>query len=287
MKYYSSVGSVSYEIHTPFLLRPDALSAVFLTGEQECEYLVQVHLCSVFPEPGSLPIYDNGHLKVYRDGNAETRRYHCYRDGMPEVVSCLNGRKIDIYVQETGDGKRNVQNCIWEYLFLEKLLLEHECLILHCSFLEYRGKAICFSAPSRTGKTTQAKHWERSLGGVIRNGDRAVLQKTADGWFACGIPFSGSSGDCDAVRVPLDSIVILRQAPNNRVQELRVAEMVRCGYSETTVNAWDPMAAVTALNLWEQLIADVRVLMFHCTKEAESATVLCDYLFGGEENGTV
>ena len=42
---------------------------------------------------------------------------------------------------------------------LEHLLATQRAVILHSAYIDYKGKAILFSAPSGTGKSTQAELW--------------------------------------------------------------------------------------------------------------------------------
>ena len=62
-------------------------------------------------------------------------------------------------------------------------------VILHSSFISRQGEGILFTAPSGTGKSTQADLWKRHEEGVtIINGDRSILGfkrgKSLDLWPA-------------------------------------------------------------------------------------------------------
>ena len=48
-------------------------------------------------------------------------------------------------------------------LALERRLVKKNSMILHCAYVEYQGEAILFSAPSETGKTTQANLWKSTV----------------------------------------------------------------------------------------------------------------------------
>jgi hypothetical protein len=68
------------------------------------------------------------------------------------------------------------------------------CAIISASII-WQGKAILFTAPSGTGKTTQTDLWHCFREGVEDlNADWTLLQKTADGWYGCGFPVFGSTG---------------------------------------------------------------------------------------------
>lgn len=70
---------------------------------------------------------------------------------------------------------------------LERRMLQKDSFILHSAYIRHRGRAILFSAPSGTGKSTQASLWAQYAGAEIINGDRALLQKVQDCWMARGL----------------------------------------------------------------------------------------------------
>ena len=56
--------------------------------------------------------------------------------------------------------------------------------------IAFQNKAILFSAPSGTGKSTQADLWQKYVRGVeIINGDRAIIGIEDNGVKAYGLPF--------------------------------------------------------------------------------------------------
>lgn len=101
-------------------------------------------------------------------------------------------------------------------LSMEKTILPFGGLMLHCALIEYEGRGIVFTAPSQTGKSTQASLWEKHRGARTLNGDRAVLRATEDGIFAYGSPWAGSSDLYIDRRVPLRAVIMLEQAKENR-----------------------------------------------------------------------
>lgn len=108
---------------------------------------------------------------------------------------------------------------ILRWLELPRTLLKRDELFLHASYIAFEGKAILFTAPKQTGKSTQARLWEQYRGAEPINGDRALLREEDGLWYACGSPFCGSSNLCKNRTLPLAAIVILRQGAKNAVAQ--------------------------------------------------------------------
>lgn len=102
-----------------------------------------------------------------------------------------------------------------------------QMLQLHCATIEDQGRGILFLGPSGIGKTTQAERWAQYRGSSIINGDIGFVQRTPQGYTAWGTPWHGSSPYCLNTSVPVKALVVLKQAPENRLRELTGFEKVR------------------------------------------------------------
>lgn len=149
-------------------------------------------------------------------------------------------------------------------LALEKLMLKYDALILHSAYMERNGEAILFSAPSGTGKSTQADLWERYRGTRTINGDRSLLVREEDGWHAYGWPVCGSSGICSNEELPIRTIVMLHQAKENSIERLRGAALFQKLVSQVTINMWNTESQIKTFDLIEQLVKDVVVYELGC-----------------------
>ena len=104
--------------------------------------------------------------------------YGCYKE--------INENNAQIYLSSQFQWGMNVDPMFVSLLALERRMLKQNALILHCAYLKYEESAILFSAPSETGKTTQASLWEKYRQGKTINGDRALLRVIEGKWHACG-----------------------------------------------------------------------------------------------------
>lgn len=159
-------------------------------------------------------------------------------------------------------------------LALERRMIGLRQLILHCAYIRYQGEAILFSAPSETGKSTQAGLWEQYRGAVTVNGDRALLGQVNGRWTAQGWPVCGSSEICHNEALPIRAIVMLSQAPENTVRPLGPAEAMRLLFSQVTVNRWNPEFTGAATDLVLALAQEVPMWHLGCTISQEAVEVL-------------
>lgn len=167
---------------------------------------------------------------------------------------------------------------IFNALALEKVLIAHGSVILHASYVNVQGKALLFTAPSGTGKSTQAALWEKYRGAEIVNGDRVIIRKGKEGYEACGIPVCGSSDICLNRILPLKAIVYLQQGKDNEVRVMGFAERVKSLISETTISFFDHKFVEKALEILQEIGMEVPCYFYSCTKEKEAVFQLSDVL---------
>ena len=158
-------------------------------------------------------------------------------------------------------------------LALEKQLLARNSLVLHCAYMDHFGKAVLFSAPSETGKSTQAGLWQQHRGCPTLNGDRALLCRTEDQWLAQGWPVCGSSKICHNETRPIEAIVMLSQAPENTVVPLQGSQAFSQLFSQITVSRWNKAGCIHAMELVEDLLN--KVPLYHLACDISENAVIC------------
>ena len=174
---------------------------------------------------------------------------------------------------------------LYEQLALPHALLLHSKLLIHASYILTDRGAVAFTAPSGTGKSTQAELWRQHRDALIVNGDRCVVGLRENAAFAYGYPASGSSTDCRNITAPLRAIVALKQAKSNAVRSFSGAQAVRvlvngC-YLPKEYRADLPAVMQTAI----ELAGSVPILELSCLPDESAVCVLEDYL-RRMENGT-
>ena len=163
---------------------------------------------------------------------------------------------------------------------METLLLRFRALVLHSSLIRTEWGGIVFSAPSGTGKSTQARLWQERYGAEVLNGDRAGLRQHSGGWTAYGLPFAGSSGIYRNESVPLRGIITLGQAGENSIRPLRAREAITKLYPEILLHRWDKSSAEAGFDLLLALVQQVPVYHMDCLPDYGAVELVKRTVFG-------
>lgn len=191
--------------------------------------------------------------------------------------------KLDFYEILIAPGWENNLDSLNPLFFFElsEFLIRYDAMILHSSVVDYQGKGIVFTAPSKTGKSTQAELWRTIKGAEILNGDRTILRKS-DCYMAYGSPYAGSSGIIRNEKVELTAIVVLRQAKQNSIRRLATKEAYLCLLSEFSVSGWNKNILGNQSEWILQLLQQIPVYRLDCLPNEGAVDVLYNELKIGE-----
>ena len=168
------------------------------------------------------------------------------------------------------------------YFDLEEFLVEHDGIILHSAVIDMDGQAVAFTAPSGTGKSTQADLWKKYKGAEILNGDRGLIRRQQNGYRVYGSPYAGSSLIYVNKSAALRAIVVLRQAPFNRVRRLKGKEAYLHLLSQTSISVWN-RDVIDRQSLWLlDLIKTMPIYLLECRPDQEAVEVLYQELKGSK-----
>ncbi len=275
MEYYFKIAGIGILIHAPFAI---GWNSYIKTFEQtyietpDVEYrMILTNAC----KPKGKLVHRGRLQDIYMDGELESRLHYFIGFEEPCMLYEETGDERIIYLNTTylSSFQDEDNYCLFNALAFEKLLLDHEGLVLHCSYIVYEGGAILFSAPSGTGKSTQADLWKQYRDATIVNGDRAILMKVDGIYHAMGLPLCGSSNICLDMSVPIKAIVYLEQSPENAVYEVAKREEMRRLMSEVTINYHNTEAVMHAMDLVTDL--SMQVPMYHLACNISEQAVEC------------
>ena len=274
------IGDFCFRLVCPGELVPPPDFMLFQTGEGEPEYSYRIRLTGCLPEPEGECIAERPDLRVFSDGSRESRLIGVKGGDFYAFYRETSGQSAQIDLLETEMENMRFEVMFTSLLALERRMVQKDALILHCAFIRHQGEAILFSAPSETGKSTQAGLWEKYRGSQTVNGDKALLQCVSGRWTAEGWPVCGSSAVCNNQSVPIRAVVMLSQGQEDQVRRLSPGEAFAQLYIQISVNTWNRDFAAKNMALIEGLIARVPVFHLRCTISENAVRCLEQALSG-------
>lgn len=230
-------------------------------------------------------IFQNERMKVYLVEGMEYRQFPWWteNENYPMTLKCgdmdtvplryellLTKPQIEMFAK-----RFHFAGC----LALERVMLQYDTFQLHASIIEIDGKGILFTAPSGTGKSTQASLWEKYENAVIINGDKTMIQKRKGDFWGCGSPYAGTSKIYRDLAVPIHSIVVLAKGKENKLTRLSKSQAFMYIYREAAVNIWNENFMTRFAGLLEELVCKVPVYHFACLPDKSAVEVLKNTLF--------
>ncbi len=196
--------------------------------------------------------------------------------------------QFKITVTDEEIAAENMDGGSWSASYLETLavyrkicekLLEDDIVLFHSSVPKINGKAILFTAPSGTGKSTHSRLWRERFGGRVRmiNDDKPLLKISDEGIKVYGTPYGGKDGiqtnDCADVA----AVVILHQAKENTIERIKPTEafptLLNQTYRDGTVEGM-----MKTLSLVDKL-AHLPVYSLGCTISFEAVDLVYNEVF--------
>lgn len=278
MEYLYEAAGLHVRCHVPFSVQTGEESLAFVrpaNGTEKSDLLLTLKEAVELPE---LP--QGGH---WGDTSYYVRTEH---EQIVFRCDCVGGTAFACTIWP--DGEREIQcsylpgwekelcysRNLWGVLGLERLLAWQNGLLLHASFIRWKGKGILFSAPSGTGKSTQADLWAKYEGAEIINGDRAGLVVRNGHWTAWGLPYAGSSRIYRNEDAPVCALVALRQGKENRLRKLNAAEAFPYFYPECSIHRWDKAEVSKSMGLLLGLLAETPVYLLECLPDRDAVETL-------------
>lgn len=208
-------------------------------------------------------------------------------DGWRKLIildSSINNSNINDWKKKFVQGSTLNKNNEWIELFLTgfySYAAQHNMMLIHASAVKYRDKAILFTAPSGTGKTTQAELWRDVVNAEIINGDRVFIKSAGDDnkLYAWGSPWSGSSpyivNDC----AEIEAIIVLEQAQENLLQRLDAREAMMQLSANSFLPMWDAKCLEGMLEVMGLVLKKLPVYRLACKLDEEVVELVRKELF--------
>lgn len=169
---------------------------------------------------------------------------------------------------------QDTERQILRMLPMREIFLRFGTLFLHASQIAYRGRGILFTAPSGTGKTTQAKLWQKFRGAEIICNDRTLTRKVDGAWRTYGYPLDGSEPVRSNAVNTLGAVVLLEQGRENQVQRLRPTKALPRLMRQVVLDCWSGEARTAAMELLITLMEEIPVYLLTCTPDERAVEAL-------------
>lgn len=245
---------------------------------EETKQAVRIHLHTVEKlfAPEGIECHSPQDALAWTNGTKISRLGWDYFRKEPHIrtdYDLLEPKVLNCYIRSEYLPWAITEKYLWAGIALPYILLHHQHLIFHASYINNRGRGIIFVAPSGTGKSTQAALWEKYRGAEIINGDKACV-KVSENPTVHGVPFDGTSGICKDVSCKLCGIVLIEQAEDNVVRTLPPAVAIQALFTNVFVDRNVRQEWNMALELIINLVENVRIFHLQCTPDERAVETL-------------
>ena len=158
--------------------------------------------------------------------------------------------------------------------------VQRHIIYLHSSLIDWNGRGLMFLGPSGIGKTTQAELWNQYRDALIINGDVVFVQETENVFLGWGTPWHGSSPYCENASVPVEALIVLKQAPENSIRELTGFEKVTAVSESVFYPRWLEGGMELCLETLDHFLSAVPVYELRCRPDEEAVRLTEEAVFG-------
>lgn len=277
MDYYFSIGNIKCKVNNCIEKEIDKLDDFKI---DPCDVDINYYLHNFDNElykkfTENVPISSNARKSIYKyEENyaivltySEDRKYF-------SVISPKVTNRVNIYI----DFEKWNDLSFYNLFFFEFLLLQYNAFFLHSSVVSTKYGGIIFSAPSQTGKSTQAGLWERYENAEIINGDKGIYRKIDGVWRVYGCPWAGTSGIVKNSFIDLKAAFVISQGKNNTVKRMLPSKAFSAIISQSFLPYWDKNLAEDGIRIVDEFIRDVPVFSFECTPDENAVRAVKELL---------
>lgn len=206
--------------------------APFLTDENadNCLFTVTVHDEPIPSTEGWENVYtdqsdeDMPRIEMYKQGEEWLFCVSVYRDSAVEcAMRCsADWRRVELYMRPESARFAIDNAAMLVYAFATA---DKATLLFHSSVTMLDGKAYMFLGHSGTGKSTHSQQWKAAFERAeLLNDDNPAVRVTDHQVIVYGSPWSGKTPCYKNAQAPVQALVQLAQAPENKIERLRMSQ---------------------------------------------------------------
>lgn len=275
MKKNYSICGKTISIESPLPITEHENFSIFAVEEGNTDILIAYNVVEKLPQipddakrAGSGAFVSCEGKEVYRNNPM----------GVAEgALSCYNADDTShskVYFTEHSYNVMSDFRYMWNSVSLSQLLLPFKVLLFHASYISFNDEAILFSADCGVGKSTQAELWRKHRGAEVINGDKVGVSVENGKVYAHGLPFCGTSGICKNRTLPLKAIVLLGQAPENKIRRVKGVEAIQSLLHNIYLDFLAPGETQKCVDVLIELLNTVPVYRLDCTPDERAVETL-------------
>jgi len=273
-----NVAGLTIEIVHNKSLALDKFNSFLYFGGEAPDITVNVNGYKHIPSPQGVMVLDEKIKWVKNLNEKGNSSIYLCKEGPDDIAYLLNvnneWNKASIMYQEADfNADWAVTGPLSEILFRNRILF-NKGLVLHASAVQFEGKGILFSAPSETGKTTQANLWCSEMGATLINNDRPAVKVIGSKAYVYGTPWSGSISECNNSYAPLDAIVMLEQANENSIIKLNTKEAILKLMPRCFLPYYDSYLMNIAIDNLEDILQKSPVYLLRCRPDRKAVQLV-------------
>ncbi len=151
-------------------------------------------------------------------------------------------------------------------------IIDRAGFFFHCSCLKIDGKAVVFTAPSGTGKSTHARLWREHFGDRVEmiNDDKPLVRMKDDRFIIYGTPWNGKHHIGSNISAPIGAIFFLQQAGENRCERIDAVTALTLLLQQTVIPS-SKGALSKLLDMLSKLLETTPTYRLYCDISYEAA----------------
>jgi hypothetical protein len=138
------------------------------------------------------------------------------------------------------------------------LLSRNKGFLLHASGVIWKGKGICFTGLSGTGKSTLLNLFKNEVAReCLLNDDRCALRNYGKKWRVFGTPWYGESRVSSSNSADLSALFFIRHSKRNYIRKLSASEIFPQLMVLSLLPLWDEHATSRVLATFKNLFRNI------------------------------
>lgn len=255
------------------MLWDEGVLAPYKTEDDTFTRCIEIKITDELPPSSGKLIYTDDYRRIFLCEDGTYLRYEGAIEGDISEAYMRIERMSDYSVVQVKP------QCLGCKSVLTSMELEHTCVnnsgvLFHAACISLQGEAVLFTAPSGTGKSTQAQLWIDNRDAELINGDRCIISCIYGSYYMCGVPYCGSSRVSKNMILPIKAVVYLTQAPVSRVHIIKGINSFKHLWEGCCINTWNSSDVERSMEVVTGIAENVPVLRLDCTPDVTAVNVL-------------